>query len=209
MTCSLCASETKLFSEVQGRAYFECLQCKGILLHPAHFLTPEEEKQRYQLHQNDVNDLSFQKYALPIVNRIQKDYTQSHKGLDFGSGSGPVISHLLKQKNYTITEYDPFFYNHVNALEKKYDYIVCCEVIEHFYTPYKEFDLLHSLLLPNGTLYCKTKVYDPRTDFDSWWYKNDPTHVFFYTMDTIHWIKKRFNFKSIEIADNDLIVFTK
>jgi hypothetical protein len=79
-------------------------------------------------------------------------------------------------------------------------------VIEHFYHPEKEFRLLKNLLQPNGRLYCMTHIYNPKIDFENWYYKNDPTHVFIYQEATLIWIKNNFNFASVTI-DNRLISF--
>jgi len=38
-----------------------------------------------------------------------KDFNTNHKGLDFGAGTGPVISKVLKDKGYCIAQYDIFF----------------------------------------------------------------------------------------------------
>ena len=67
------------------------------------------------------------------------DFTSKHTGLDFGAGTGPVISKVLKDNEYKIKQFDPFFHNYPELLKEKYDYIVCCEVMEHFYDPAKEF----------------------------------------------------------------------
>ncbi|GAA4277870.1 class I SAM-dependent methyltransferase [Aquimarina mytili] len=208
MQCSLCGSETKLYSEILDKTYFKCTHCKGILLDPFHYLSTEAEKDRYQLHVNDITDPGYQNFVSPIVNAVSQKYNAHHKGLDFGSGSGPVISYLLKKNGYNITTYDPFFNPNNTALKSTYDYIVCCEVIEHFYHPLREFELLNALLLETGTLFCKTSIYHPSIDFDAWWYKNDPTHVFFYSPDTLQWIKENFKFKTLEISDK-LIAFSK
>ncbi|WP_109298761.1 class I SAM-dependent methyltransferase [Aquimarina sp. AU474] len=208
MQCSLCASEVEEFSEIQARKYFNCTVCKGISLDPNNFLSAKDEKNRYQLHDNDINDSGYQKFALPIVNSVLEVFDPNHNGLDFGSGSGPVITSLLRKEGYKITTYDPFFDPNTNALKTTYDYIVCCEVIEHFFYPQKEFKLLYSLLKPNGVLYCKTNIYNSSINFKSWWYKNDPTHVFFYSNDALNWIAAKFGFKAIEIK-SDLIIFEK
>lgn len=167
-----------------------------------------EEKSRYEMHNNDVNDVRYQAFVSPIVNSILKDFKKTDKGLDFGSGTGPVITKMLRDKNYDVQEYDPFFANHPEALEKKYDYIACCEVMEHFHTPKKEFELLFNLLKPGGKLYCKTDLFSESKNFDSWGYKNDPTHVFFYHQKSILWIQKNIGFTSVKI-DGRLIVFEK
>ncbi|MBQ4820226.1 class I SAM-dependent methyltransferase [Aquimarina sp. MMG016] len=208
MKCSLCDSETKSFSEVHNRIYHRCITCKGISLHSSFFLSPEDEKERYLLHNNDISDKGYQDFVAPIIQTVLCNHKPNHNGLDFGSGSGPVITSLLRKKGYNITTYDPFFAPSHNTLTKKYNYIICCEVMEHFYNPAKEFKLLHSLLNPDGVLYCKTKLFNESIDFNSWWYKNDPTHVFFYTTETLQWIATNYDFQKIEIK-KDVIIFSK
>lgn len=43
---------------------------------------------RYQKHNNDIEDDGYQKFVAPITTAIMKDFTQNHKGLDFGAGTG-------------------------------------------------------------------------------------------------------------------------
>jgi hypothetical protein len=51
-----------------------------------------------------------------------------------------------------------------------------------------------------------TEIYSEKINFATWYYKNDPTHVFFYTKKTFGWIKNEFNFKSI-VFDKRVIIF--
>lgn len=95
--------------------------------------------------------------------------------------------------------YDPFFYNNKETLKSKYNFIACCEVIEHFHNPLNEFKLLRSLLSPGGVLYCKTDIYSESIDFESWYYKFDPTHVFFYHKNAFQWIQENTFFSKVEI----------
>lgn len=166
----------------------------------------EAELARYKEHKNDVNDVNYQKFVTPIVSAIMRDFAQNDKGLDFGAGPGPVLSKLLTDNGYHIRQYDPFFADQPELLEEKYDYIACCEVIEHFYTPPEEFRLLKKLLLQNGKLYCMTNLYDESINFQNWHYKNDSTHVFIYQAETVHWIKENFGFANVTI-EGRLITF--
>lgn len=162
---------------------------------------------RYNKHNNDTADEGYQKFVSPITSAIMRDFTQNHKGLDFGAGNGPVISKILKDNNYLIKQYDPFFQNYSNLLEVQYDYIAACEVIEHFHDPKKEFSLLKNLLLQNGKLYCMTYIYDESINFHNWDYKNDPTHVFIYHNKTIRWIKDAFKFSNVKIEGRLITYF--
>lgn len=167
------------------------------------------EKERYLTHNNDVNDRRYRNFVSPIVNAVLDDMKPlHHKGLDFGAGTGPVITKILLEKKYNIEPYDPLFLNDRRLLENQYDFIVCCEVIEHFHYPFEEFEMLYNLLEDNGCLYCMTHLYQPNIDFGTWYYKNDPTHVFFYTAKTMEFIKEEIGFQSMKIEDR-LVTFKK
>ena len=144
---------------------------------------------------------------LQLQTEFLKDFSKDYFGLDFGAGTGSAISKVLRDNDYQITEYDPYFHPFPELLEKQYDYIACCEVVEHFHHPDKEFRLLKKLLKPNGKLYCMTHVYNREIDFENWYYKNDHTHVFMYQKETIEWISKTFGFSDVKI-NNRLIVFS-
>jgi len=206
-TCRLCRGRSELFFEMPDKKYYRCGGCSAIFLDPRRHLSKEDEKRRYEEHNNNVEDPGYQKFVEPLVLKIQENFGKEHQGLDFGAGPGPVVAKLLRGKGYSIELYDPFFWNEPQLLEKKYDFIVCCEVIEHFYFPEKEFRLLRSLLKSGGMLFCQTDLYSEKTDFKSWYYRNDSTHVFFYHQNTLAWIKTLFDFEFME-NDGRLVEFS-
>lgn len=152
-------------------------------------------------------DEGYKKFVSPIITQVVQDFQRQHKGLDFGAGRSKIVTKLLREHNYDIVSFDPFFENKTELLEERYDYITSCEVIEHFYDPKKEFTLLKSMLKEGGKLCLMTELYNDNIDFASWYYKNDPTHVFFYTRETLQWIQKAYGFKGLKI-EKRLIVFT-
>lgn len=166
-----------------------------------------EEKARYETHNNDVNDPGYRRFVSPITAAVMRDFPLGSLGLDFGAGTGPVTSEVLKEAGYEIRQYDPFFHNHPDLLEQRYDYIVCCEVIEHFHYPAREFALLRRLLNPGGVLYCMTHIYHDGIEFCNWYYQRDPTHVFFYRRETLEWIARHYAFAGIE-TNNRLITLS-
>jgi hypothetical protein len=204
--CSLCGNLSKIFHAEKYNTYYKCSVCLGIFKDKNELPNKKKEIERYKEHNNDINDIRYQKFVMPIVEAILTDFSENHKGLDFGAGTGPVISKLLKDNNYDIVQYDPYFHNNPKLLEQKYDYIAACEVVEHFYNPAKDFELLRNILNERGKLYCKTKIYKPSINFDNWYYKNDPTHVFFYQKETLHYLCREFEFSGVDITAN-LIVF--
>lgn len=208
--CPLCKKDaTRKEQRIHTILFLTCTICGTLYKHPQHYVDAVSEKSRYLAHQNNVEDRNFQKFVSPMVEAIVQDFPPEAVGLDFGAGTGPVITKLLNDIGYrNINLYDPFFYPDKKALLQTYDFIICCEVIEHFYDPHKEFFLLYSLLKPGGKLYCKTEVIPQNIDLKDWWYIRDTTHVIFYSEENLKWIKKNFGFTKME-TDKDVIIFSK
>jgi SAM-dependent methyltransferase len=205
MICTLCATEL-LYKK--DDYYYDCSRCKALVKDDRYYLNPEEEKARYETHNNDVHDVRYQNFTSPITNYVIEKFLPAHKGLDFGSGTGPVISSMLMKKGYDIVQYDPYFTPNLQVLNKSYDYIVSCEVFEHFYHPKKEIERLLSILKSGGLLLIMTKLYDNEIDFNTWVYRKDPTHVFIYKKETIAFIAKEYHLK-IDMLTDRFIVFRK
>lgn len=201
MKCPLCKHHGMPFNG----DFLICKNCSGIYKHRSQYLSKSLEKARYQEHNNDVNDIRYRKFVYPITNYVLNNFTPHHVGLDFGAGTGPVISKVLQENQYNIHQFDPFFCNQVALLKKTYNYIVTCEVIEHFHNPDIEFELLHKMLKPKGALICMTHLYNQKINFKNWYYQNDPTHVFIYTSETIKFIANYYGFTDFTI-NNRLII---
>jgi 2-polyprenyl-3-methyl-5-hydroxy-6-metoxy-1,4-benzoquinol methylase len=208
VSCPLCNSKTTRLKEtINNTPYFYCKTCAGVFMHPDFIASPKKEKERYLKHHNEVTDEGYKSFVAPIINTILTSFSIETKGLDFGAGTGPVISTVLKEKGYNINLYDPFFHGDVNVLNETYDYIFCCEVIEHFNYPQKEFELLRKLLRPKGKLICMTHLLPELNELKNWYYIRDFTHVFFYSKETVDYIKKTYKFKKV-VIDDRLIVFS-
>lgn len=208
MNCPLCQSPSNHFYSQNTREFYFCSTCFAVFLDNKNYFSEKEEQKHYENHNNDIFDKGYQQFASPITNAIQRDFKPQHQGLDYGSGTNSVIVKMLKDSAYHILEYDPFFSNTISLLNQQYDYISCCEVMEHFHHPKKEFEKLYNLLLPNGKLYCMTDLFDETKNFDTWYYKNDHSHVFFYHAKTIAWIAKTIGFSNYSI-EGRLILFEK
>ena len=202
--CSLCNILSPIFHITDERYYLKCPNCQGIFMSKQFLPDDNFEIDRYTTHNNDVYDPRYREFVSPITKGILNDFNKTHQGLDFGSGTGPVITVVLKEQGYSIESYDPYFDNRPDVLTKTYDYIACCEVVEHFHLPSLEFEKLKSLLKPNGKLYIMTDLLNDEKKFEDWYYKNDPTHVFFYQKTTFDWIKVAFGFKSVEFKDRQI-----
>jgi 2-polyprenyl-3-methyl-5-hydroxy-6-metoxy-1,4-benzoquinol methylase len=170
------------------------------------YLSPEEEKKHYEKHNNDVNNSGYQNFTAPVTQFVLQNQKHSDKGLDFGSGTGPVISKMLLDKGFTITQYDLYFEPFKERLNTKYDYIVCSEVWEHFQQSEKELIQLRKMLNKNGRLIVMTLLYSDEIDFETWHYRLDITHVFIYRKKTMEFIAAKFNLE-LELITDRLIVF--
>ncbi|MFN6946593.1 MAG: class I SAM-dependent methyltransferase [Cytophagaceae bacterium] len=205
MNCTLC--ETPLVNPAD-EFYFICDTCGAFVKDQNHYVTKHQEKSRYEEHNNDVNDERYQNFTSPITKAVLEKFTSKHLGLDYGCGTGPVISKMLKDNGYQVNLYDPYFYPDKNYLNHQYDYIFSCEVFEHFYHPKEEIQKLLNILKPNGSLMIMTHIYDYIIDFKKWYYRKDPTHVFIYTDKTVQFIAKKFKL-TIESQNDRMVVFKK
>jgi len=189
-------------------AYSQCASCLGIVLNPEQVLNPVLEKSRYLEHNNDVHDRGYQNFVRPLSDFVLNNVSQADAVLDFGSGTAPVISHLLGKNGYQPNQYDPYFAPAVENLEKTYTAITACEVVEHFVHPRKSYQLLFDLLDEKGYLILKTSLYDESIDFSTWRYRRDPTHTFIHHRKTLEVIEQLWDWKLIEVS-RERIVYQK
>lgn len=196
--CKICRFDTVLYHESFRGIYHKCASCGAVFLDDSCLLTPEEEKARYEKHNNDINDSGYRSFLMPVVEAVTSRYKPSDTGLDYGCGPEPVAAQMLKENGYDLRFYDPYFYPDKSVLSGPCDYIMCSEVAEHFKEPLQEFKKIKAMLKPGGSLICMTQLVNSGIDFEKWSYKNDPTHVIFYTMKSMEVIAADAGFSVIE-----------
>jgi 2-polyprenyl-3-methyl-5-hydroxy-6-metoxy-1,4-benzoquinol methylase len=138
-------------------------------------LEPEEEKRRYHLHENHIEDQRYVDFLTPTLNEIKKRVTPPARGLDYGSGPSPVLAELLKRENYEAVPYDPFFSPVDLSQEELFDFVVSTEVVEHLYFPGEEFKKIFGVLKPEGHLVIRTEFYRENKELEKWHYVRDPS----------------------------------
>jgi 2-polyprenyl-3-methyl-5-hydroxy-6-metoxy-1,4-benzoquinol methylase len=104
-----------------------------------------------------------------------------------------------------VALYDSFYLPDADVLEDSYDFICATEVVEHLHRPGAELARLWALLKPGGWLGLMTKLVRDRPAFAGWHYKNDPTHVCFFSEHTWHWWAQRQG-TPLQIAGADVIL---
>ena len=145
-----------------------------------------------------------------IQNSIEEFLPSIKTALDFGSGPGPVLSELLKQKGLEVDIYDLYYSPKKVYQNKSYDLITSTEVFEHLSKPLEVMQTLVSHLNPNSYLAIMTK-FPPKDDeeFLNWWYRRDPTHISFYTPKTFEVLAKKFGLEIVKFVDDNVVVFKK
>lgn len=209
MECLLCASESQLFftDAKNGRQYLHCSTCDLRFLDPSQRLNAKDEFDRYKLHTNFIDDPGYQKFVEPLYQLIKSKIPKGSIGLDYGCGDGPILSHLLSHHSFQVELYDPFFRPDEQVLHRKYDFVFAVEVIEHFFNPASEFARLKQLIRPGGSLFFMTHICSETIEFGSWYYRQDPTHVCFYSAKTLEWIREQFGFQSFQQVGDRVIMF--
>lgn len=205
MTCLLCSETADFYFEEtpSKRRYFHCANCDLRFLDPAHHLNETDERHRYDLHENDMNDSRYRNYLTPIADWVKEN--SGGDGLDFGCGKAPLLAELLQQRGCHMQVYDPYFFPDLSYREQSYDFCVAVEAIEHFYYPLKEIEQLTKLLKVNGSLGFVTQLFQDETNFSTWYYRLDPSHVCFFSKKTFAWIQSKFGFKRLHISGKRFI----
>jgi hypothetical protein len=208
--CPLCQHpDCLVFCQDKHRQYWRCPVCQLIYADPSALLAAEAEIKIYQQHQNDPADARYRAFLNKLAAPLQQKLAHnSLQGLDFGCGPGPTLSLMLSEIGHQMAIYDPYFANKPEVLATHYDFICATEVIEHFYQPAQEWQLWLNLLKPGGWLGLMTKLTDNVAEFSQWHYKNDPTHVSFFSRHTFAYLAERDGF-SLEIIGPDVILMQR
>ena len=227
--CPLCGKqETGSFSKDKGREYFRCPDCFLIFTHPRHHLPPADEKKRYDLHQNSPQDAEYRNFLNRLFLPLNALLKPASRGLDFGSGPGPTLSVMLEEAGHKVSLYDSFYAPDPRVFEHRYDFITATEVLEHLREPRQELDRLWHCLKRDGVMGVMTKLARPdrpclpdqaaarglseqacaQEVFAKWHYKNDDTHICFYSKETFHWLGKKWG-ADVTFEDADVILLKK
>jgi len=207
--CPLCAANriANYYTD-PGRDYLQCARCHLVFVPQEQFVSASKEKAQYDFHKNDPADSRYREFlgrlATPLLQRLKA----GQQGLDFGSGPGPTLSLIFEEAGYPMRIYDYFYARDMSVFDQHYDFITSTETVEHLHQPGRELQHLWQLLKPGGYLGIMTKLVNPAEAFGQWHYKNDPTHVCFFSRDTFEYLAGTWQAK-VEFVSDDVIIFTK
>ncbi len=214
MSCPLCQSSTsELFyrqpkGQLSGREFRHCLNCQMVWVPAQYQLDEAAEKAIYDLHENDPDDPGYRRFLSKAVEPLAERLQPGASGLDFGSGPGPTLSGMMRDKGFTCADYDYYYAHHPQLLQQSYDFITATEVVEHLSAPRAIIEQLLSCLKPGGYLTIMTKHWRDAQQFASWSYKNDPTHISFFHRDTMRWLAGQYQL-DIDYSNDDVAIFTR
>jgi SAM-dependent methyltransferase len=207
--CPLCAgADLSAYYADRSRTYRHCACCSLVFVPPACYLDREAERAEYDLHENSIYDQGYRAFLSRLMQPLITRLEPGARGLDFGCGPGPALAHMLRESGFDVSLYDSFYVPDRSVLNTAYDFICATEVVEHLHQPGRELAQLWSLLQPGGWLGIMTKLVRDRTSFASWHYKNDPTHVCFFSEQTWQWWARQYG-ASLTILGADVILLRK
>lgn len=207
--CPLCRTDKTLeYHRDKKRRYRDCQVCSLVYVPASYHLTPQAEKAEYDKHQNNASDAGYRRFLGRCLNPLFELLRQDAKGLDFGCGPGPAISVISQEQGWQVENYDLYYEHRPQLLEQSYDFITMTEVIEHLAQPDEVLLLLDKLLIRKGILAIMTKRVASLEAFANWHYKNDPTHIAFYSEASFTWIARKMSWR-LQIVDKDVVFFHK
>ena len=190
--CPLCNSNlTESFHRDSYREYLKCGNCDFVFVSKIYHLSELDERARYDSHNNNPEDDRYRKVLSQLLNPLQERISKGASGLDFGSGPGPTLSLMLKEYGYSVDLYDKFYAKNDIVFENQYDFITASEVVEHLRQPLVELSRLMGLLKSNGVLAIMTQILMPQIDFDQWYYKNDLSHIGFFSEKALNFLAEK------------------
>lgn len=211
-SCRICGTYAFVFFE-ENRSFFLCKNC-GLIFSNC-LLTCEERKKHYQ-NQYEIA-YNWDQEAIAILDLV-KFAAQPNKILDFGSGSGQLAS-TFRGMGLDVDTYEPLVDGELNIESycSGYDLVVVNEVIEHIDNIVEVISWLGSVTRVGGVIYIGTVMTDAiinesdkfKESFNSWWYKNDPTHISFFCQLTFEYICSIINncrLKMVAIGSNGVLL---
>lgn len=207
--CPLCGEKAvEPYTADRLRTYWICSRCRLVFVPEKHHVSPAREKARYDEHNNDPDDPGYRKFLSRLADPLCNKLPPGASGLDFGCGPGPALAAMLREQGFETAVYDKFYAADCRVLEKTYDFITATEVLEHLRQPGKDLNRLWQILRPGGIFGIMTKLVKDKAAFDNWHYKRDPTHVCFFSVETLIWLGDFFR-AQVEFINSDTILFYK
>lgn len=222
--CVFCNSTEITSYKIKNRDYFFCNDCGGISVNPLNFVSEQKQKERYSFHNNTLENVGYRRFLESFINPVLSFINKNKKEekgnfFDFGSGPQPCLCFLLDELKNTgkiradtqIYYWDKYFSDKKTIVPC--DYVTCLEVVEHFEHPQESFVDLANCAKDDGYIFVGTMILTNDLkkieNFAYWWYKEDCTHVSFYSLESICCCAKKAGLNFIEKLNDRIVVFQK
>jgi SAM-dependent methyltransferase len=210
--CRICGTHAAVIFE-DRRPFFVCNKCGFIF---TNCLLTHEEITRHYLSQYEVV-FDWENEAKAILNLVNFAVSPN-KLLDFGSGSGKLAD-TFRSMGIEVDTYEPMLQGNFKSenYSNNYDMVIFNEVIEHIENVVEVFNNVAPCIKQGGVIYICTVMTDAIINepdrfnerFNSWWYKNDPTHISFFCQLTFEYIctmEKNYRLQIVAIGPNCLLL---
>jgi len=209
LPCPLCASQnSSWYHNDRDRDFYLCATCHLVFADPASYLSLDEERKRYDFHQNDLEDAGYRTFLNKMVSPMLSKIAPEAQGLDFGSGPGPLLKKMFEEAGHPMEVFDSYYAADPSIFKRNFDFITATEVVEHLHQPLKELNRLWNCLKPGGYLGLMTSLNTTDIVFSNWHYHRDETHVVFFAPETMAWLAKRWQ-ADIHHLDTSVVIFHK
>jgi SAM-dependent methyltransferase len=211
MKCHICDEPTMMFMDEKNQMlYYHCSPCEYIFKHPSVYQNIEDQKERYDLHQNDANDEGYRAYFQRFLDFILPVVRKPKNALDFGCGRSTLLANMLEEEGIACDSYDPLYHPDGLKDNKKYDLIVSTEVFEHLHQPKEVFESLLDRLNEGGYLAIQTEFHPNEMGaFKNWYYTKDPTHTVFFTVETFEVLSRLYKCRLLDDDNKNIVVIKK
>ncbi|SDT97902.1 class I SAM-dependent methyltransferase [Halopseudomonas salegens] len=206
--CPLCRQATQFACRDRRRPYFHCAHCAMVHVAAPWHLSASDERAQYDLHDNQVDDPAYRRFLSRLTEPLLARLPDGATGLDFGCGPGPALATMLHEQGHPTAVYDIYYAPDNSVFEQQWDFITSTEVVEHLARPLEELQRVWQCLKPGGWLGIMTKRVSDLHAFAHWHYKNDPTHVSFFSEQSFVWLAQRWQ-ATLDVVGPDVVLLQK
>ena len=207
--CPLCRTPAPVLAGKDNRrSFFKCTECALVFVSPRQYLSLEDERANYRHHQNSPLDNGYRTFLKQLFEPVHAQLSGESRGLDFGCGPGPTLHLLFEEVGHSMSIYDPAFFPDEAALCRQYHFITLSEVVEHLHHPADVLCRLWALLHPGGVLGIMTQFLPVEIPVEKWFYKNDETHVCFFSTEPFEYLANQLN-AELQISADNVALFIK
>ena len=200
---------SRRFHHDAGRDFLRCGVCALTFVPASQHVDEKSERARYAEHRNSPDDPRYRAFLDRLLAPLAERLASGASGLDYGCGPGPTASVMMRERGFTMRDYDPFFFPNTELLDARYDFVVCTEVVEHLRRPGEIFARLNEMISPGGVIGVLTGILEEDGSFPAWWYHRDFTHISFYRPETLEWIANCYGWSLERLGHVDAALFRK